>query len=337
MVRRGARIRVHLRDGRELLAKVVGTDADSDLAVLKVPAGDGLPWLPLAQDGDVMLGETVLAIGNPFGLSHTVSTGIVSAVERDFEADGRTFFDFIQTDASINPGNSGGPLINLDGEVIGINTAIYGEAQGIGFAIPAARVRRIVQDLVDYGEVREPWLGLLVDDIEDADGVVVAARMRGSPAKSVRPGDVVLAIDDHPITSRDEYRHRLRDVPVGHEARLTLRRGQRTLTVEVTPADVPPEAADELLALRVGIEVTSQPMRDRYGRQTVGLFVSAVARGTPAARIGLAPGDLIRAVNAQPVGSRGDLRRLVLQAEKGGELHLAIQRGYDLYEVAFKL
>ncbi len=337
VVRRGARIRVHLRDGRELLAKVVGTDPDSDLAVLKVPAGKGLPFLALAKDGDVMLGETVLAIGNPFGLSHTVSTGIVSAVGRNIEADGRTFFDFIQTDASINPGNSGGPLINLDGEVVGINTAIYGEAQGIGFAIPAARVRRVVQDLVDYGEVREPWLGLLVDDIEGSDGVVVAARMRHSPARKIRPGDVILAIDDHPISGRDEYRHRLRDVPVGHRATFTVRRGTRTFTAEVVPTDVPAEAADELLSLRVGIEVGVQRFRDRYGNRVDGLVVASVTRGTPAARVGLAPGDLIRGVNAQPVESQADLRRLVLQAQKGGELHLAIQRGYNLYEVAFKL
>src|SRR5204863_10077631 len=159
-----SRIVVTTLDGRELEADVLGSDRDADLAVLKVD-GKNLPARPLGRSGDLMIGETVIAIGNPFGLSHTVTTGVVSALNRSLNTDGRTYTDFIQTDASINPGNSGGPLLNIRGELIGVNTAIYGKAQGIGFAIPVDRVHRVMGDLVSFGEVRRAWVGLTVQDL----------------------------------------------------------------------------------------------------------------------------------------------------------------------------
>src|SRR5262249_42984734 len=157
VVLRASRIHVTLADEREFDAKLVGADADSDLAVLRVTAGKALPSVTLGSSADLMIGETVIAIGNPFGLAHSRTTGRVSAPGRSLTSEERPYADFLQTDASINPGNSGGPLLDIRGQVIGINTAIYGKAQGIGFAIPVDRARRVMHDLVSYGEVRRPW------------------------------------------------------------------------------------------------------------------------------------------------------------------------------------
>jgi S1-C subfamily serine protease len=157
VVLRASRITVTLADGREFEASLVGSDADSDLAVLKVDSTDPLPSVEMGTAGDLMIGEMVIAIGNPFGLSHTVTTGVVSATGRSLRSDEQVFQDLIQTDASINPGNSGGPLLNIRGAVIGVNTAIYQKAQGIGFAVPIDRARRVVDDLISYGAVRVDW------------------------------------------------------------------------------------------------------------------------------------------------------------------------------------
>jgi S1-C subfamily serine protease len=172
-----------------------------------------------------MIGETVIAIGNPFGLSNTVTVGVVSALGRSLKAEEQTYYDFIQTDASINPGNSGGPLLNIDGELIGINAAIYQKAQGIGFAIPIDRARRIVLDLITYGEVHVPWVGLFVQDITPplarhfgiapGKGVVVSAVEDESPASSagVHRGDVIVSLEGAPVGSAAEYDQRLRNQP----------------------------------------------------------------------------------------------------------------------------
>src|SRR5205814_3509963 len=205
VIERASRIQVMLIDRREFDATLVGADADADIAILRVKAGGDLPHIPFGSSADLMIGESVIAIGNPFGLSHTVTTGVVSAVGRSLRDEDRTYTDFIQTDASINPGNSGGPLLDIRGELIGINTAIYGKAQGIGFAIPVDRARRVMRDLVSYGEVRRPWLGLVVQDLTPelaqhfgtTKGVVVAEVEAESPAVSagLARGDVVVRVD----------------------------------------------------------------------------------------------------------------------------------------------
>ena len=160
VVLQSGKIQIQLANERKLNARLVGADSDSDLAVLKVDDAKSLSHLPLGTSEDLLIGETVIAIGNPFGLSHTVTTGVVSAVNRSLNTGERTYYDFIQTDASINPGNSGGPLLNIKGELIGINTAIYGKAQGIGFAIPISRAKRIVEELISHGAVEAPWVGV---------------------------------------------------------------------------------------------------------------------------------------------------------------------------------
>ncbi|MEE9275532.1 MAG: trypsin-like peptidase domain-containing protein, partial [bacterium] len=161
-------IRVHLAGNKIYPARIIGSDPTNDLAVIKIDADEALPHLPMGRSEDLMIGETVIAIGNPFGLQHTVTTGVVSALGRSLgkrEKGHRNPADFIQTDASINPGNSGGPLLNIYGELIGVNTAIFSKAQGIGFAIPINRARRIVGDLIHFGKVRKVWVGLVLQDL----------------------------------------------------------------------------------------------------------------------------------------------------------------------------
>src|SRR5213596_391627 len=234
VIERASRIHVMLNDQREFDATLVGADADADIAVLRVKAGGDLPHIPFGTSADLMIGETVIAIGNPFGLSHTVTTGVVSAVGRSLRDEERTYTDFIQTDASINPGNSGGPLLDIKGELIGINTAIYGKAQGIGFALPVDRARRVMKDLVSYGEVRRPWVGIVVQELTPElaqhfgtrRGVVVAEIEPGSPAAGadLARGDVITRVDGRDVRSRDDFEQRVEDRAEDSKLVVTRRR-----------------------------------------------------------------------------------------------------------------
>ena len=215
------------------IAKVVGTDASSDLAVLKLDTKERLPFVPMGRSDDLMIGETAIAIGNPFGLAHTVTTGVISAVHRNFKSEDRTLFDFIQTDASINPGNSGGPLLDIDGRLIGVNTAILGErSSGIGFAIPIDRARRVAEDLIAHGEVREGYLGFSVRDLppregapeESSGGIQVVEVDPGSPAANagILRGDRVDTVNGYTPQSAEEFRFRVRDLDLGEAAKLEI-------------------------------------------------------------------------------------------------------------------
>jgi serine protease Do len=341
VVERGARLRVGLLDGRELLAKVVGTDPSSDLAVLKLEAKERLPFVPMGRSDELLIGETVIAIGNPFGLAHTVTTGVVSAVHRNFKAGDQTLFDFVQTDASINPGNSGGPLLDIDGRLIGVNTAILGErSAGIGFAIPIDRARRIADDLIAHGEVREGYLGLSVGDLPRRDGSVdggsggvkVTGVDAGSPAQraGIRVGDVVEAVNGEPPQSAAELRFRLRDLPIGGAARLELSRGGAHLSASVAAVDLTPVRAGELAQQRIGITVA----QERVSGGTL-VVLRAVARGSAAAEAGLQPGDVVREVNSAEVSTVEAFRRASARARRSGQLVLLVQRGYAAERIAF--
>src|SRR5262245_48904475 len=288
VVERPSSIHVTLSDEREFDAKLVGADADADIAILRVQAGGPLPSIPLGSSADLMIGESVIAIGNPFGLSHTVTTGVVSAVGRSLRDEDRTYTDFIQTDASINPGNSGGPLLNIKGELVGINTAIYGKAQGIGFAIPVDRARRIMKDLVSYGEVRRPWVGLLVQDLTPElaqhfgtrHGVIVADVEPKSPgaAAGLERGDAIIKVDGHDVASREEFEQRIQDHAESDRINLTLRRDGRDEAVELRASAFPSARADELAWQLLGVEASEDAN---------GLVVRRVRASSPAARIGV--------------------------------------------------
>ena len=341
VVERGARFRVGLLDGRELIAKVVGTDPSSDLAVLKLDAKEKLPFVPVGRSDDLLIGETVIAIGNPFGLSHTVTTGVVSAVHRNFKAGDRTLFDFVQTDASINPGNSGGPLLDIDGRLVGINTAIIGErSAGIGFAIPIDRARRVAEDLIEHGEVREGYLGLSVEDLPPREGaregtsggVAVTAVDPGSPAEraGVRKGDVLEAVDGFPLGSAEEFRFRVRDLGIGATAKLDGVRGKQRVAAEVIAVEMGPQRVETLVQRRTGITLGEE----RLQGQGV-LVVRKVAARTPAAQAGIQPGDLVREVNSAEVATLEEFRRAAARARRSGQLVLLVQRGFASERIGF--
>jgi serine protease Do len=343
VVERGARFRVGLVDGRELTAKLIGTDPSSDLAVLKLEARERLPAVPIGRSEELLIGETVIAIGNPFGLASTVTTGVVSAVHRNFKAGDRTLFDFIQTDASINPGNSGGPLLDIEGRLIGINTAILGDrSAGIGFAIPIDRARRIAEDLIQHGEVREGYLGASVADLPPREGampgssggVQVTGVDPGSPAErsGLRRGDLVEAMDGTVPEGAEEFRFRLRDLPIGGSVRLDLRRGQQRLSVTVPAVELTPQRVEQLVQRRVGVA-----LEEARATGGVVLAIRTVTKGTPAAKVGLQKGDLVREVNGVEVATLDEFRRAAGGARRTGQLVLLVQRGYAAERIAFDL
>jgi serine protease Do len=341
VVERGARFRVQLLDGRELPARVVGTDPATDLAVLRVETKEKLPFLAAGRSDDLMIGETVIAIGNPFGLAHTVTTGVVSALHRKVGDPRRQLFDMVQTDASINPGNSGGPLVNIQGQLIGVNTAIIGDrSAGIGFAIPIDRALRVAEDLIRHGEVREGFTGIAVKDEPvksdriggDRVRVQVSAVEAGSPAAAagVRKGDVVESLADAPVESAAEYRFRVRDVPVGGTVRLGITRGKERLLLSVRLVELSPERAEQALLQRTGLVLGEEKVR---GGTVV--VVRSVRRGSPSAETGLQAGDWIREVNSLEITSLAEWRKAAVQARSAGRLVLLVQRGFAAERVTF--
>jgi Do/DeqQ family serine protease len=343
VIERGARLRVGLLDGRELIAKVIGADPSSDLAVLKLDTKERLPYVPIGRSDDLLIGETVIAIGNPFGLAHTVTTGVVSAIHRSFRANDRTLFDFIQTDASINPGNSGGPLLDIDGRLIGINTAILGDRNaGIGFAIPIDRARRVAEDLIAHGEVREGYVGVAVHDLPakpgaaegTPGGVAVSAVDPGSPgeAAGIHKGDRIESVNGEPVTSAEEFRFRLRELPVGAAARIECGRSGGRFSAAVPVVEMGPARIEALVERRVGIRVAD----DRAQGATV-VVVRRVTPGSAAAQAGLEAGDWIREVNAREISSAEQFRRAAARARRSGQLVLLVQRGYAAERIAFDL
>jgi serine protease Do len=340
VILRGARVRVTLADGREFDARLVGADADSDLAVLRIQAGERLPTAPLGTSKDLLIGETVIAIGNPFGLSHTVTTGVVSATGRSLRGEDRTYTDFVQTDASINPGNSGGPLSNIHGEVIGINAAIYGKAQGIGFAIPIDRAKRVLRELVSYGEVKPTWIGVFTQDLTPElarhfgvkAGAIVASvepKSPGATAGLVR-GDVIMKVDGHEVASSDEFESRIADHQVGDDLRLTISGDAdgavREVSVRVTA--FPAADADGLLWSRIGFAADADPS---------GLAVTKVRPGSPAARIGLRRGDRVLGLGGTAVTTTAELRRKMIEVRGARSVVLTVGRGPYEYNVQVPL
>ena len=337
VVARGSKIRVTLADEREFDAKVVGTDSSADLAVLKID-GSGLPAVEFGDSSDVMIGETVIAIGNPFGFTHSVTTGVVSAVGRSLRTEGQTFLDFIQTDASINPGNSGGALLNVDGALVGINTAIYGGGQNIGFAIPSNRARRVVDDLIRYGSVRRGDAGLRVQDLTpelaaalgstQAKGVVVREIDPGGPAEQagLHRGDVIASVDGRDVRDAAEFEGRLRNLVPEDVLRLEVQRdgAPREIVLRARPLT---EGTIEDRAWRaLGIRVRA--------RRGGGLEIVEVRPGSRVARSGVRPGDALLALSGRGIESLAEFQEAVRGLGPGQAVDVVIQRGPRQYGLA---
>ena len=333
-----SRIWVTTADGRELEARLEGADADNDLAVLTVDAKNLKP-VKIGTTSDLMIGETVIAIGNPFGLSNTVTTGIVSAVHRTVKGEsGRNYTDFLQTDAAINPGNSGGALVNVLGELIGINTAIVGGANTIGFAIPIDRARRVVDELLHYGEVKSVWLGLRGSSVSlgnarsgsRGQGLRVRSVYPNSPAAraGLAPGDVVVAIDGHPVEGRDDFDTALASAATGRALAVAFRREGQDRTAQLTPERPPEDLGLEILRRELGVVA-----RDTRN----GPMVSAVTRNSPADGKGLDRGDLLLAVNNRKVKTVEELAKAVEGGFSRSSLVLSVLRDPYVYNVTFGL
>ncbi|SDF10210.1 trypsin-like peptidase domain-containing protein [Desulfovibrio legallii] len=324
----GDEIMVHLLDGREFAAKVRGADSDFDIAVLELRGARDLPAVRLGDSDDILPGETVVAIGNPFGFNHTVTTGVVSALGRTIRSKNGAFTDLIQTDAAINPGNSGGPLLNLDGVLIGINTAVDARAEGIGFAIPSNKARRVMADLLGRGRVAPLWLGLDLQDVDsraamalglrEASGVLVTRVFPDTPAAGagLTAGDILESVNGAPVRDRRDYADILRNQTAGTPLRLHLRRDGAPLERSVAPAPFTDAAARELMERRWGFDAAQS------GRQ---VRVSRVRQDGPAAF--LRQGDVITAVGAAAVHSLEDLLQAFRRERLAGQVLLQVARG----------
>ena len=341
VVEGASRITVNFSDGTQLAAKLIGVDPDSDVAVLKVEAKNLLA-APIGTSSDLLIGETVIAVGNPFGLSGTVTTGVVSALGRSVPSKeaGRTFTDFIQTDASINPGNSGGPLLNIEGRVIGINTMIYANAQGIGFAIPVDRARKVIQDILRYGQVHSAWIGAVTATITPEEarrtglraskGALVARVISGSPAQAagLRPGDIITAVAGRQVDSREAFSTLTATVAANQPLQLTVARDGNTQSVSVRPSEAPKD-----LGLRILWEISGLRVID----QSRSVVIDEIARGSRSESIGLQQGDVIVGVNGAEISSVKDLNQALTQSAERSSIVLQVARGRYIYSLTFPM
>jgi len=346
MVEKAESVKIELTDKRNFTAKVIGTDPDSDVAVVKIDA-ENLPYLKLADSDTLEVGEWVLAIGNPLGLSHTVTAGIVSATGRN-DLGLTPIENFIQTDAAINFGNSGGPLINLDAEVVGINTAIVGAGGniGIGFAIPVNMAKNVYEQLLATGTVTRGYLGVLPKDLDEemaralglkeGKGAIILTVEGGSPSDKagVKVYDVVLEVDGKRVQTAGELRSRVAMMEPGTKVKLlVMRDGKRkTLTVELGKRPSRDETAggtSESAAEDVGFAVVelSEDLASRYGYEgESGVMVRSVEPGTEAQKAGLAPGMLIKEVNREHVRNTKEFNKAMASAKKKGSALLLVKR-----------
>ena len=306
-------------DKREKPAKVVAVDPDHDLAVLKVESDTPLPYLPLGRSNDIMIGETVIAIGNPLGLQNTVTSGIVSALGRDIPFNNEMIYrGLIQTDAAINPGNSGGPLLNLNGELIGINSAIRGDAQNVGFAIPVDRLWELLPSMLDIERRMRVRFGLHVGGHEALVNEVTAK----SPAAEagLKAGDRVRKFDGEPIRDSIDYFVHLLDRKPGDTVALSVERDRKLIEAKITLEAAPPPDGEQLAAKLLGLNISEVPaaLRRKYDLDAnSGVWVREVAKDSPARQY-IAPGDLIVQLNQVPITSPAALG-LALETVKPGD------------------
>jgi len=340
---------VRLDDEKEYKAEIVGGDAKTDIAVIKINDAPGLVPVALGDSDELKVGEWVVAVGSPFGLDHTVTAGIVSAKGRKINRpDQSPYDDFIQTDAAINPGNSGGPLVNLKGQVVGINTAIYSRSGGnigIGFAIPINLARQIVPQLKEAGYVTRGWLGVLIQpvdediakslDLPEAQGALVAKVFPDSPAAAagVEVGDVIIDFDGQHIRKSNDLPSIVAATPVGKSVKITLIRAGTKKTLDVTVAKLEDEAAEAkpVKADELGLsiqDVTPEIASDLgLPRDSKGVVVSGVRRGSPADEAGLRAGDVIESIGNQPVEDVKAFRKRLASRNPADSVLVLVRRG----------
>jgi serine protease Do len=358
------KLTVELADKKKYTAKVIGTDPQTDVAVIKIDAAD-LPAVTLGNSDDVQIGEWVIAVGNPFELLHTVTAGIISAKGRssvglaDYE-------DFIQTDASINPGNSGGALADLDGNVVGINTAISspsGGNVGIGFAIPINMAKRVMDELIDKGKISRGYLALVPQDIDEnmakalhlksTDGALVRDVTPDGPAEKsgIKRGDIITQFEGKTVANSTELRNLVAQADPGSAAKVTLLRDGKEMQVTVVLGERPkgrggresqPEQQqpDEQTSKKLGLSIQNltPDIAQQLGYQNEhGVVITDVASGSPAEEAGLQQGDLIKEANRTAVTTTGEFNRIIARLGSGDSVALLVQRGQNTFYVAMQI
>jgi serine protease Do len=349
-----------MTDNRTLDAKVVGSDKPSDLALLKVNASD-LPTLTLGDSDRVQVGDVVLAIGNPLGIGQTVTMGIISAKGRQTGLSNGSFEDFLQTDAAINQGNSGGPLVNSNGELIGINSQILspsGGSIGLGFSIPSNMARSVMDQLQKSGKVRRGQLGIFVQkvstdiaaslELKDTHGVIVSQVQPGSAAEKagIKQGDVITTLNGNPVDSPNTFRNQVANTAPGAQVQLTIIRDKREQQVSATLGEFRAEAADGEDSQSSGgsekgntgkLGITVQPVTPDAASQlglpagTLGLLVGEVDPSGPAADAGIQRGDVIQQVNQRPVRTVADMTAALERSGSRPVLLLVSRRGATVF------
>ncbi len=349
-------IKVTLTTRQQFDAKLIGGDEKTDLALLKIEAKETLPTVPAGNSDNLEVGEWVMAIGNPFGLGHTVTTGIVSAKGRTIGAG--PYDDFIQTDASINPGNSGGPLFNMKGEVIGINTAIVPQGQGIGFAIPSNMALNILKQLSGQGKVTRGWLGVAIQQLspelmqafklESNNGALIADVIPDSPAKKagLKRGDIIVGFNGDRVQESSELPRLVATMPPGTKATVDIIRNGKPLSIPVelgtlkeedeqAVAKAKPSEVEVSLGLRVE-SITPDIAQSLKLENTDGVIISGVEASGPAAEAGLRRGDVVREINRLPITDLDDYETITAKLRTDTTVLLLVERrGSNLY-VALK-
>jgi serine protease Do len=349
VVEKADKVNVKLQKGEKTIpAKVIGTDPETDLALIKIDNGSGLPFLKLGDSARMRVGDWVVAIGNPFGLAHTVTAGIISAKGRVIGAG--PYDDFIQTDASINPGNSGGPLLNLEGEVIGINTAIVASGQGIGFAVPSNMAKEVVNQLKSKGKVRRGMMGVTIQPLDEnaakalglpaAKGALVSQVGAGSPAEKagLASGDVITEVNGQPVKDAHDLTSRIGAIAPGESVSITYLRKGQSKTVKVTLTERDPKALAQggeegqgQGGDTLGMQLSATD--PRTGKPAGGLLVMNVEPGSAAAEAGVRRGDLIVEVNQKPVSTPEEMEAIVGKEGKanGAVLILFKRQGQPVF------
>jgi len=337
-------IKVKLNNESEYEAEIVGRDPNTDLALIKIKSGKNFPSVKLGDSDALKVGEWVVAIGSPFGLEHTVTAGIVSAKGRVIGSG--PYDDFIQTDASINPGNSGGPLLNMAGEVVGINTAIIAGGSGIGFAVPINLAKGIIEQLEKKGEVTRGWLGVGIQDItgdmaeyyglKEGKGVLVADVFKGDPAHEagIKPQDIILEVNGRKVKTSRELTGLIAGISVGETVKIKVLREGRAKTFKVLIS----KREDEKISARsqrreygdeLGVQVSNltEEIMQRFNiRENQGVLVVKVEKGSKAAQAGIRSGDIIREINHTEINTVGNYRKSIGDIEKGETANFFIKR-----------
>jgi serine protease Do len=338
------KIVVILNNEKEFEAQIIGRDKNTDLALIKIESNHNLPVLRFGDSDALKVGQWVVAIGNPFGLEQTVTAGIVSAKGRVIGSG--PYDDFIQTDASINPGNSGGPLLNMEGEVVGINTAIVAGGQGIGFAIPVNLAKNIILQLKSTGEVTRGWLGVGIQDIseevaeyygiKEKKGVLVTEVFPGDPADlaGIKPKDIILSVNGKTVDSARQLTGMIADIGVGDTTQIKINRDGKTRTIDVKIAKreetkISSKSTQEKEQAQLGIqvsEITPETARRFNLKDTSGVIVVGVDPESKAAEAGLQVHDIIREINHKNITSVSDLNKTIDKIPEGETINLFIRR-----------